>query len=532
MINWQRKLLKEVVLYWIRGATPSRSRKEYYTASSNFPWVRASDLKGGILTETELYLTPEGAGQIKGQVPKGAVLLSVSGTIGKLAIAGRDLKINQAVQAMVFDETMVLAEYAYYYFQYYRPWMEAKANAVTIPNLTRSQLENTYILFPCLEEQKYIVDLMMRAEGLSKKNQNTLAAIEQMLYSAIYKQLQSLSGERREQQLRDYLKEPVLQGIVSRKEEEPNCYYINSLHGKGWALNVNEDDFTFCASGADLNRYTLKQGDILLRRYRQDSEADCLLVTEDLENVIFGRNFYRIRIREDQLRSEFLVVWLHFYFKYYGVTQGKAKAIRDRSSFSNIPIPPVPIEIQDKFVKIVHLALEIQNKAAEIEKKTERFYQALLASALTSDMSKSYRSRHGLEEPKLSFIGRHYQATGLERIKDSGFATNLKWEVLFNNKERQMIEYLSEFQKDVLRKYLEAEDPAPIHVIFKKIREEHKSYDRNYSIQDAIMAVKILEGWGFLNRTLPEKIYIGEKEITDLHGGSITIQKYQIPLSD
>lgn len=101
-----------------------------------FPGVRVSDLKGGILTETELYLTPEGAGQIKGQVPKGAVLLSVSGTIGKAAIAGKDLKVNQAVQAMVFDETMVLAEYAYYYFQYYRGWLETKANTVTIPNLT------------------------------------------------------------------------------------------------------------------------------------------------------------------------------------------------------------------------------------------------------------------------------------------------------------------------------------------------------------------------------------------------------------
>lgn len=532
MINWQRKLLKEVVLNWIRGATPSRSRKEYYTASSDFPWVRASDLKGGILTETELYLTPEGAEQIKGQVPKGAVLLSVSGTIGKVAIAGRDLKINQAVQAMVFDETMVLAEYAYYYFQYYRPWMEAKANAVTIPNLTRPQLENTYILFPCLEEQKYIVDLIMRAEGLSKKNQNTLAAIEQMLYSAMYKQLQSLSGERREQQLRDYLKEPVLQGIVSRKEEEPNCYYINSLHGRGWALNVNEDDFTFCASGADLNRYTLKQGDILIRRYRQDSEADCLLVTEDLENVIFGRNFYRIRIREDQLRSEFLVVWLHFYLKYCGVTQGNFKAVLDRFSFSNITIPSVPLEIQDKIVKIVHLALDLQNKITEMEKKTERFYQALLASAVTSDMSRNYRRRNQLEEPEPAFIGRHYQATGLEHVEGSGFVNIQKWETLFNHREQQMIGYLSEFQKDVLHKYIEMNEPAPIHVIFKKIREEHKSYDRSYSIQDAIAAVKILEGWGFLNSTLPEKIYIGEKEITDLHGGSITIQKYQIPLND
>ncbi|MBD5456818.1 MAG: hypothetical protein HDR23_10230 [Lachnospiraceae bacterium] len=531
MTNWRRKLLKEVVLYWTKGSTPARSHKEYYAASPEIPWVRASDLKGGTLTETELYLTPEGARQIKGQVPKEAVLLSVSGTIGKVAIAGKDLKINQAVQAMVFDETMVLKEYAYYYFQYYRPWLEAKANAVTIPNLTRTQLENTYILFPCLEEQKYIVDVMMRAEGLSKKNQNTLTAIEQMLYSAMYKQLQGLSGKSKEQ-LRDCLKEPILQGIVSRKGEDPNCYCLNSFHGKGWAANVTEDDFTFSASGQDLKRYALVQGDILVRRYRQDSEVHCLLATEDLENVVFGRNFYRIRVRQERLLPEFLMVWLSFYFTYHNNAQSDIRGVRDQDSLSHIPIPSVPLEIQDKFVGIVHLAMRIQNKAAVIEKKTESFYQALLASALTSEMSRNYRSQYQFEEPELAFIGRHYQAVGPEQIQGKELPNDLKWDALFNHRDLQMIECLSEFQKDVLQKYIEMKEPAPIHVIFKKIREEHKSYDRSYSIQDAIAAVKILEAWGFLNSTLPEKIYFNGEAEKDPHGGTITIQKYQIPLNE
>ena len=98
MINWQRKLLKDIVVRWIKGSTPERSHKEYYTNKPGIPWARAGDLNGGILVNTEEYLTAEGAEQIKGWVPKGTVLLSVSGTIGKTAIAGIDLKINQAIQ--------------------------------------------------------------------------------------------------------------------------------------------------------------------------------------------------------------------------------------------------------------------------------------------------------------------------------------------------------------------------------------------------------------------------------------------------
>lgn len=532
MINWQRKLLKEVVLDWIKGSTPGRAHKEYYSTKSGIPWVRVSDLKGGILTETELYLTPEGSRQIKGQVPKGAVLLSVSGTIGKAAIAGRDLKLNQAVQAMVFDETMVLAEYAYYYFQYYRRWLETKANTVTIPNLTRIQLENTYILFPCPEEQRYIVDIMKQAELLPEKNQCILASIEQILYSAMYKQLQRSSGRGKGQQLKDYLKEPVLQGVINNEEKGANCCYINAFSDRTWSLTVSEDDFTFYASEEELNRYAVKQGDILIRRHRTDSGSVCVLAVEDFKNVIFGRNLLRVRVRQDKLRPEFLAAWLCFYFTYIDCMQNGDKWAMNRAFVSDIPIPPVPLEVQDKFAKVIHLALEIQKRAVQVEMKKERLFQALLASALTSDMTKNYRSLHQLEEPDLSFIWKHYQATGLERITGGSFAENADWETVFNSKEQQMIEYLSGFQKDILRKYMEVKEPMPIHAIFKKVMAENQKYDRNYSVQDAIATVKILESWGFLDSALPEKIFFDEKAITDLHGGSITIRKYRIPLSD
>lgn len=497
-----------------------------------FPGVRVSDLKGGILTETELYLTPEGAGQIKGQVPKGAVLLSVSGTIGKAAIAGKDLKVNQAVQAMVFDETMVLAEYAYYYFQYYRGWLETKANTVTIPNLTRIQLENTYILFPCLEEQKYIVDIMKQAKLLPEKNQCILVSMEQILYSAMHKQMQSLSGAGKGWQLKDYLKEPVLQGIINKEEKEANCCYINAFSDRTWSLTVSEDDFTFYASKEELKRYDIKQGDILIGRQQRDSGPVCTLAAENFRNVIFGRSLLRIRVRQDKLRPEFLLAWLRFYFTYIDRMQNGGKGTMNRTFVSDLPIPPVPLEAQDKFVKTVHIALEIQKRAVQLEKKVERFFQALLASALTSDLTKNYRTLYQLEEPDLTFIWAHYQVTGPEHIIDKSFAEKADWEAVFNHRERQMIGYLSEFQKDVLRKYMEAKEPMPIHAIFKKVKAENKKYDRNYSVQDAIVTVKILESWGFLDSALPEKIFFGKEEIKDRHGGVITIRKYQTPPDD
>lgn len=60
MSNWQKKTLKEVVSLWVRGATPRRNNTDYYGGKDGVPFVRAGDLKGQELKETELYLTLEG----------------------------------------------------------------------------------------------------------------------------------------------------------------------------------------------------------------------------------------------------------------------------------------------------------------------------------------------------------------------------------------------------------------------------------------------------------------------------------------
>ena len=59
--------------------------------------------------------------------------------------------------------------------------------------------------------------------------------------------------------------------------------------------------------------------------------------------------------------------------------------------------------------------------------------------------------------------------------------------------------------------------------MFKQI---HK---KGYSVQDALASARLLEALGFLEKTVPQKLYMGEKEVRDSAGHPITIQKYQIP---
>ena len=80
---------------------------------------------------------------------------------------------------------------------------------------------------------------------------------------------------------------------------------------------------------------------------------------------------------------------------------------------------------------------------------------------------------------------------------------------------------LSDFQMEILRIYAQSSEALPVHTVFKQI---HK---KGYSVQDALASARLLEALGFLEKTVPQKLYMGEKEVRDSAGHPITIQKYE-----
>lgn len=500
-MNWQRKLLKDVVTDWIKGSTPSRAHEEYYMKEpdmkeSGVPWVRVSDLQGRDLWETESYLTDVGARQIGRWVPKGAVLLSVSGTIGKTAVAGVPLMVNQAVQAMVFDEKIVLAEYAYYYFQFYRPWLEAMANMVTIPNLTKTRLENTYILLPCIEEQQHIVRIMTMAEDMVEKQRRTWQEAERIFYNIMGKKWRDSWGEKRGCELQDCLRESIISV---------------SLTGE--------------------KHYAVRFGDIIIKQHPSKKDENYFLVTDQTDFAALKGKFLCVRPDEQKLRPEVFWGWLRFaseHLDFHAAPLNSYMLVR-------MEIPTALTGRQDELVSILRKIFTIQDRAKKIEKRAERFYQSMLTVSFTARLSKSYRLNRHFEEPEEDFILWHYHAklADSEDIEsESGAAARkVNPDEIFQGGQRKIIKLLSDFQKEMLCKYLEMEEtPMPIHAVLKKLKEENEEVCKGYSIQDAIAAVKILEKLGFLEKTIPEKLFLGENEITDLRGNAVTIQKYRAVL--
>jgi len=86
------------------GGTPSRKNKKFWDndKTTGNVWLSIADLlntEDGIVADSREYLSDEGANKVK-IVKTGTLLMSFKLTMGRLAVAGCDLRTNEAIMAM------------------------------------------------------------------------------------------------------------------------------------------------------------------------------------------------------------------------------------------------------------------------------------------------------------------------------------------------------------------------------------------------------------------------------------------------
>ena len=102
--NWKKFELGEVGEI-ITGNTPPRAEKENY-ASEGTPWIKPPNLnKEKWISKSEEYLSEDGQNKSR-MLPRGAVIVSCIGNIGKVAIADCKLSTNQQINSIIPNENV------------------------------------------------------------------------------------------------------------------------------------------------------------------------------------------------------------------------------------------------------------------------------------------------------------------------------------------------------------------------------------------------------------------------------------------
>lgn len=149
------------------GGTPSRTDASYF--GGNIAWATPTDvtsLNGFYISGTKETVTETGLKNSSTKLlPAGAVLLTSRATIGFTAVSTVPICTNQGFVNFVCGADLQ-PEFLAYWLRTQREKMLQHAGGTTFKEIARGALRKFEIAFPSLAEQRRIVDLLRRAEGI------------------------------------------------------------------------------------------------------------------------------------------------------------------------------------------------------------------------------------------------------------------------------------------------------------------------------------------------------------------------------
>lgn len=206
------------------GSTPLRSKGERYFSNDGIPWVKTLDLNNARIEDTEEKITDLALQETSCSVfPVDTVLVAMYGgfnQIGRTGVLGMPAAINQALSALIIDNSKALSQYVLYFLNgNVKRWKQFAASSRKDPNITQSDVKNFAILLPPLAEQEKIAEILSTWDHTIEQTER-LKANAETHKQALMQQL--LTGKKRfpefEGEWEEYKTKQIFKSIVRRAE--------------------------------------------------------------------------------------------------------------------------------------------------------------------------------------------------------------------------------------------------------------------------------------------------------------------------
>lgn len=223
MGEWKEYKLGEIIKI-VGGGTPKTSECRYW--NGNIPWLSVVDFNNDrkYVYETEKHISIEGLNNSSTKIlSKGDIIISARGTVGAMAMLGKDMAFNQSCYGI---QPTKLVDRDYLYYLLFSSVQELKHNSHggVFDTITRDTFDTIEILLPPLSEQKRIVSILGSLDDkidLLHRENETLEAMAETLFRKWF--IEDAKEELSETILGDVVK-TTSGGTPSRKNEK---YYQN-----------------------------------------------------------------------------------------------------------------------------------------------------------------------------------------------------------------------------------------------------------------------------------------------------------------
>lgn len=192
--SWDVRPLSELVQISKAGGTPSRSNETFYVG--DIPWLKSGEVNDPNITKTGERISEEALKQSSAWLaPVGAIVVAMYGaTAGQIGRLGTPMAMNQAVLALVADETVVTPRFLYHLLRSQSSALKSKAVGAAQPNLSKQVVMAHELPLPSLIEQSQLCGLFDAAEDAANAAED-LASSLRILRTNLLTAL--LSGEHK-----------------------------------------------------------------------------------------------------------------------------------------------------------------------------------------------------------------------------------------------------------------------------------------------------------------------------------------------
>lgn len=175
----------------VSGGTPSRGNDSYWVGGT-IPWVKTTEVKYSVITETEEHITRAGLdGSAAKMLGPGTLLMAMYGqgvTRGKVGILGIEASCNQACAAMTPKDDDVLPRYLYHYLTSRYEAIRSLAHGGQQQNLNLDIVRKIDVPVPSTtDEQQEIVDVLDSLDRKVDLHRRKRAVLDQLFKSLLHK---------------------------------------------------------------------------------------------------------------------------------------------------------------------------------------------------------------------------------------------------------------------------------------------------------------------------------------------------------
>ncbi len=183
--NWKTYKLSDIA-QMIGGGTPKTTVDEYW--NGNIPWLSVVDFGKStkIVYTTEKTITEKGLQESSTKIlKKGQLIISARGTVGELAMLGKDMAFNQSCYGLNATKETT-NEFLYYLVKYNIGKIKQNTHGAVFDTITKQTFENIEVTIPSsIEEQTQIAEILSSLDDkieLNLQMNQTLEAIAQALF--------------------------------------------------------------------------------------------------------------------------------------------------------------------------------------------------------------------------------------------------------------------------------------------------------------------------------------------------------------